>query len=322
MSGFQTVTRTQPAIGVAGDFASANPRFNVLAGAGALIAGALGVYVGRFAWATYEHVDDVGAPAVVDSFGAGPVTGFVHREQQGLITDYLQEASMKVPGGFGITLMNGGDFLAQNDGAAQALPGMKAYANFADGKVTFAATGSPTGGGTSTASTIAPEVNGFNGSIEGNLLTVAAGGITGIIVPGTIIAGAGVAAGSRITEQLLPLLDGEALQGAGRYSLTIGEQDVALEAMTGSYGLLTIGGTVAAGFGVGDPLSGAASPTAGTTITGLGTGTGAAGTYYVTPSQTVNSGAINSALNVETKWIAMSAGLPGELVKISDHPLG
>ena len=35
MSGFQTTTTVQPAIGVEGDFSSANPRFSVISGAGA-----------------------------------------------------------------------------------------------------------------------------------------------------------------------------------------------------------------------------------------------------------------------------------------------
>src|SRR5262245_44436636 len=106
MPGFQTRTTVQPAIGLAGDFASLNPRFSVIAGAGAFIAGSAGVIVGRFAWASMERVDGVGGPAIVDNFGAGLVTGFIHREQQALITDYPQEASMKVPTGFGVTLMN------------------------------------------------------------------------------------------------------------------------------------------------------------------------------------------------------------------------
>ena len=75
MSGFQTKTTVQPAIGVEGDFSSANPRCSVISGAGAFVAGSLGVYVGRFAWAAETRVDDVGGPAVVNSFGGGPVTG-------------------------------------------------------------------------------------------------------------------------------------------------------------------------------------------------------------------------------------------------------
>lgn len=321
MSGFQTRTTVQPAIGVAGDFASANPRFSVIAGAGAFVCGDQGVYVGRFAWASPQAVDDVGGPAIVDNHGAGPVTGFVHREQQGLLTQYLQEASMLVPAGFPITLMNGGDFMVKNDGANQALIGMKAYANFADGKVTFAAPNSPAGGGTSTASSIAAGTNSFTGGIQGNVLAVT-GGITGVLYNGTVLSGSGVATGTQIVEQLLPLEPGEALRGIGRYAVSIPEQNVAAgTAISGTYGLLTIGGTVAGNYDVGQPVSGGTTA-AGTVITDKGTGVGLAGTYIVNLTQTVSSAALNTASNVETKWIAMSPGLAGEIVKISDHPLG
>jgi hypothetical protein len=309
---------TQPAPAVAGDFASTNPRFTVDAGAGGLVAGALGVYVGRFAWLSAEFLDGDNAPSVVNNFGTGPVGGFVHREQQGLITNYLEEASMRVPQGFPITLFSGGDFWAVNDGAAEALPGMKAYARFADGKVTFAASGSPDTNGSVTG-TIDPETNGFVASINDNVLDVTEV-TSGTLEIGTIIAGAGVAAGSQIVAQL----SGDA-GGVGTYALSIPEQVVASEAMTGSYGLFTAVSGLSGAFGVGDILSGSGGGgvTAGTTITALKTGDGGLGTYIVSPSQTVTSSTINTAAdNVETKWVAMSPGAPGELVKISSQPLG
>jgi hypothetical protein len=320
MTGFQTVTNTQPAIGVEGDFASGNPRFSVIAGAGAFLAGALGVAIGRFCWSDPRAVDDVGAPAVVNSFGSGPVLGFVHREQQGLLTQYLQESTMLVYPGSGMTVMNGGDFLVKNRGAAAGQIGMKAYANFADGSVSFAATGTPSGGGTSTASTIAAGTNGWTGSIAGDVMTVTAVG-SGTLYNGTQVSGSGVASGTAIVDQLLPLIGAETLRGVGRYAVSIPEQTVASEAMTGTYGLLTIGGTVAGTFGVGQPVTGGGT-SAGTTITDLGTGVGGAGTYIVNNTQTVGSGALNTSSNVETKWILMSPCLVGEIGKISDHPLG
>lgn len=320
MSGFQTKTTVQPAIGVEGDFASSNPRFSVIAGAGAFVAGLAGVVIGRFAWSDPRTVDSEGAPGTVNSFGSGPVLGFVHREYQALLTAYLQESSMTIPAGFGVTVMNGGDFLVKNRGATEALIGQKAYASFVDGSVSFAATGAPSGGGTSTASTLAAGTNSFTGSITGNVLTVT-GGITGTIYNGSQISGTGVAAGTAIVDQLLPLLPGEAVRGVGRYAVNIPEQAVASTAISGTYGLLTIGGTVAGTYGVGQPVSGSTT-SAGTVITDLGTGTGGAGTYVVNNTQTVGSAALNTASNVETKWVCMSPGLPGENVKISDHQLG
>lgn len=320
--GFQTSVQNQPAPAIAGDFSDVNPRYTYDAGPGGLVAGASGVTVGRFAWAVNPNDAD-GTPSIVNSFGSGPVSGFVAREQQALITKYLDGASMLIAPGFMVTLFTGGGFWVVNDGAGLAVPGQKAYAGFADGKVSFAATGTPTAGGTSTASTIAAKEATVTASLLNDVLTVTvAGGDP--IVPGAILAsGAGVVAGTSIVSQVTPLLSGEALGGVGRYIVSIGFQTVASEAMTFDYGLLTIGGSVVASYGVGDVLATTGGVTAGTKITGLGTGVGVAGTYYVTPTQTVGSGAINTlAVNVETKWIAMSTAQPGALIKISDKPLG
>jgi hypothetical protein len=60
---------------------------------------------------------------------------------------------------------------------------------------------------------------------------------------------------------------------------------------------LTVGGTVAGTFAVGQIISGS-GVTAGTYITALGTGTGGAGTYTVSATQTVVSTAINSGRGV------------------------
>lgn len=314
--GFQTKVNNQPAPAVEGDFASMNPRFTVDAGPGGLVAGANGAIVGRFCWATNPSDAD-GAPAQVGNSGSGPVTGFLAREQQGLITIYLADASMAVPEGFQLTLFNGGDFWVMNNGAGFAEIGMKAYANFADGKVSFAATGSPTAGATSTSSTIAPETFSVTGLINGSVLTVSAVG-SGTVVPGATISGTGIASGTKIVSQLSGTSG-----GVGTYAVSIGSQNVASTTVSGTYGLLTVGGTVAGTFGVGDVISGS-GVTAGTMITALGTGTGGAGTYVVDVSQTVGTGeAIDvDAVNVETKWYCMSPGAPGQLVKISDHPLG
>lgn len=110
---------------VEGDFASSNPRANVLAGQGALVAGANGVIVGRFAWAS--------ASGVVSSTGTGAPTGFVHREQQALITAFLASTSMAVPQGFPVTLHSAGDFWVKNAGTAAATIGQKVFTKNADG---------------------------------------------------------------------------------------------------------------------------------------------------------------------------------------------
>lgn len=318
MPEFQTQVTNQPAPAVAGDFASMNPFWSVDAGPGGLITGPEGLICGRFAWATMPPDGD-GAPAVCRNKGTGPVTGFFFRDQQGLITQYLQGSSMLTPAGFQCTLAAGGDFWVVNDGATQALPGMKAYANFADGKVTFAATGSPTAGGTSSASTIAVQTASFNATIFNGVMTTS-GHSGAALKPGAIVSsGAGIASGTQVINQISGTPG-----GAGTYNVSIPEQNVSTPvAAQFTYGLLTIGGTVAGTYGVGDQLSTSGGVAAGTKIWEVLTGSGGAGTYVVSPSQTVGSGAINvAAVNVETKWYCMSSALPGELCKISSQPLG
>lgn len=318
---FQTAVTTQPAPAVAGDFASANPRFTVDAGQGALVAGAAGVTVGRFAWIAPPHDND-NAASIVNNFGAGPVAGFVHREQQALITLYLADASMVVPQGFAMTLFNGGDFWCKNDGSSPCTVGMKAYADLATGKVSFAATGAPTTGATSTGSTIAPATFSVTGSVAGDLLTVTAVG-SGTVVNGGTISGTGITTGTMIANQVTPLLAGEATGGIGRYLLTNGGMTTVSETVSGTYGLLTIG-TATGTFAVNQLLAVSGSVVAGTVISQSLTGSGGSGaTFAVTNNTNVGSQNINvAATNVETKWVAMSGGLAGELIKISDHPLG
>ncbi|BCH11950.1 hypothetical protein MesoLj131c_62080 [Mesorhizobium sp. 131-3-5] len=316
MSGFQTQAAYNPAPAVEGDFASTNPRTTVMAAAGALVAGALGVIIGRFAWKSYAQVDSDNAPAVVNNFGTGPVAGFIHREQQGLIEQYLQESTMLVPAGFPITVFDGGDFWVKNNGATPALDGMKVYANYADGKATAAATGSPNGATTS-AGSIAAATSGFVGSIVGNVLAVTAVN-SGTIYPGTTISGTDVASGTKIVSQLTGTPG-----GVGTYAVNIPDQDVDPgTVIAGTYGVFTAGGTIAGVFGVGDTLTGAGI-SAVTTIRQQLTGpAGGAGTYAVDVNTVVASAALTAATNVETKWTVRSFAQPGELMKISSWPQG
>lgn len=315
MTGFQTTVNVQPAPAVAGDFASANPYYSVDAGPGGLVAGELGITVGRAAWWDFGSLDPNDTPRKANNFGSGPITGIVPREQQGLITQYLQDASMFIPGGFQITLISGGDLWVKNDGAAPALVGQYAYAAYADGKFSFAAANSPGSASGSASSIAANPTLTFNGSIDDNILTVA-NTLVGTVHLGATITGTGIAAGTKIVEQLTGTPG-----GLGTYAVSIPNQTVALTAITGTYGVLTVGGTVAGVFGVGDTLSGT-NVVAGTTITELGSGTGGAGTYIVDNNTVVSSTAITAGTNVQTKWVAMSAGEVGDLIKISSQPLG
>lgn len=311
--GFQQQVYGQPAPAVAGDFASQNQYMSYDAGPGGLVAGLGGVFIGRFAW-TSPPVDPNGTNQIAHSYGAGPVAGFVHREMQGIFTAYLDWTGMNIPAGVMVTLHIAGDYWVVNDGLTNAEPGDKAYANFADGTVSFAPTASPLQNAAVTGA-ISAQTTSFTASIANDVLNVTAIG-AGTLHAGETITGAGVASGTKILSQLTG-----AAGGVGTYLLNIAEQTVASEAMTGTYGLLTVSAVGSGALGVGDVLSGT-GVTASSAITELGTGTGGTGTYVVDPTQAMSSSAVTSVGNVETKWYARSNGLPGELVKISSYPLG
>jgi len=315
MADFPNQVNTVQAPAVAGDFASTNPRGSYVAGPGGLVAGPAGVTVGRFAWVS-APMDGDNSPAVVNNFGTGLPSGFVHREQQALITQYLAASGNLIQPGFNMTLMNFGDFWVTNDGATQALVGQKAYANFADGKITFAATGTPKTGATSTGSTVAASTFSVTGSITGAVLTVSAVS-SGSVYPGATISGTNVVTGTQIVNQITPLIAGETANGVGRYNVSIGEQTVASTTVSGTYGTLTIG-TATGTFAVGNLLAVSGAVVAGTYIAYALTGAGGSGsTFVVTNNTVVSSQAINvAAVNVETKYICSSTGLAGELVKI------
>jgi hypothetical protein len=312
---FQSTVYTRPAPGVAGDFSSDGPRFFYTAGPGGLVAGSAGVTVGRFAWASPHSLDFDGGPSTANSFGGGAVTGFVHRNQQALITTYLAESGMTIPQGFGVSLLTGGDIWIKNEGTTEAVPGQFAFAAYATGAASFMNTGTtPTVGGSGDASTIAAGTASVTGSISDNILTVTAVG-TGTLMVGGTLSGTGVVTGTQIVERITGTTN------VGTWRVNIGEQTATSTTISETYGLLTIGGTVVSGVAVGQSVGGS-GVTAGTTVTTLGTGTGGAGTYIVSPTQVISSQAIYTGTNVQTKWFAISSGLPGEVVRCSSQPLG
>ncbi|MFG1417182.1 hypothetical protein V5F38_05130 [Xanthobacter sp. V0B-10] len=151
MANFQTQVNTVPAPAVAGDFATTNPRYSLPAGPGGLVAGASGVTVGLFAWLSSSTVDTDGAPALVNNTGSGVPAGIVPREQQALITTYLQEAGNLVPAGFPVSVLSGADLWVKNAGASAVTVGMVAFAKTADGTASFAAAGATVSGSVETA---------------------------------------------------------------------------------------------------------------------------------------------------------------------------
>lgn len=319
-NGFQTTVNTVPAVGVAGDFCDVNPVYAALAGPGGLVAGPNGLYVGRAAWLSYQGIDADGAPAWANNYGSGPIAGIVPRLQQGLITQYLQDASMLIPAGFQCEVMSAGGFWVKNDGAAQAVPGMKAYANFVDGKFTFAATGAPTTASATVSAIAAGTAATGTGTIDNNVLTIAS--VSNTIFAGALVTGTGVATGTQIVGQITPLISGEALGGAGRYTVDIPEQTVASTALTITpYVLDTTGGTVTGTIVTGSVIASAGTPTGGVVVGKSVTATYAAGKYVIaSKGATSASATVTLASNVETSWYVRSSALAGELVKISNLP--
>lgn len=317
MTGFQTTVNLQPAPAVEGNFASANPRFTSLTVPGGFVAGADGVTVGRFCWA------DPYSDQQVVSHGSGAPLGFIANELQAMIVTYLAETSMQVQPGFGVTPYNGGDFWVKNNGTTTALINQKAYANFADGSISFGATGSPPQAASVTGSIAAVGAISFTGSIAapptgstvGSILTVTGGAAAGEIVVGATLSGSGVTSGTKIVSQLTG-----AAGTTGTYAVDI-PQTVASTTITGAAGVLTVTAVGSGTLGVGSVLAGS-GVTTGTIITALGTGTGGTGTYIVSPTQSAGSTTITATAGIETKWRCATVGASGELVKMSDHLAG
>lgn len=197
---FQKNVYIQPAPAVAGDFASVNPRATLLAGEGALVAATGGVTVGRFVWV---------ASGAVSNVGTGSPNGFLHREQQALMTVYLAETSNVVQEGTPVSVHVAGDFWATTK--TNATVGQTVYADRTTGEV---ATGSST-------------PNSFVGtaSFATNVMTVTAV-TSGTLKVGDVVTSASVTAGTTITA----LVTGTG--GTGTYTLSTSPGTIAAQAAT------------------------------------------------------------------------------------------
>lgn len=143
---FPTSVNVNPAIGLPGDFASANPRHSVLAPPGGFSAGTGGLTIGLACWA------DASTGQILSNTGTGLPTGILHRNMQALITTYLGTYGYVVPAGFAIgELFDNADFIVKNFGASAVAVGMKAFANNTNGTFSFAAAGATVAGSTETA---------------------------------------------------------------------------------------------------------------------------------------------------------------------------
>jgi hypothetical protein len=308
-----------PAPGIEGGWASANPKFSMLVGPGQPMAGPNGVVVGRFAWLS---------PSGIVAVGGNGRLGFIQKDQPALIVptgyaNWLPQSTMTIPPGMEVNIFDTADVWCRFAAGAQI--GQTVYANYADGTGVAAAASAPSSA-TSTTFTIAPVTTlSCTAAISDNLMTVTAVS-AGSIVPGTIISGTNVVSGTQVIVQVTPLNTGETVGGVGRYLLSVGDyQSISSETITGSYGLLTLGGTVTGTYPLGATLTGTgvsagsaiwANSTNGGATAAL-TGGGGAGTYAVSPSQTASSGTVTGATNVATKWLVDTYAGANELAMIS-----
>lgn len=300
MTGFQKQVNLTPAPAVAGDFASSNPRATVLAGPGGFVAGLLGVTVGKFAW-----VDDDGV--TVQSFGTATKApnGFVHREQQALITMYLAESGMNIPHGFPVVLHNQGDFWAINKGPNACAVGDAIYADYSNGDVYTVS--APTG-----ASATGAMGATFTASGSGTNLTVSA--VTGVLTVGETLSGTGIPAGTTIVSQTSGTTG-----GAGVY-VTSAATTISAATATSFGNTLVVSAVASGSLKVGDPVSGTGIPS-GAVIASQVSGTaGGVGTYTLDQNATAYAASTTVTVTAgvaATGWKAQSVAAVGELVKIS-----
>lgn len=305
--GFPRQVNVQPAFGVEGDRASTNPNlYSVIAGVGAFIAGLQGLTIGAFAWADPTFT-------FLNSFGAGPVTGFIARE--GLRADIVTpgpgfpDSSQTILGGSYISAFNSGDFYVRNNGTTTSVINQKCYAFNNSGLASFGPTGTPPVGASVTASIAANVVtasiapNTATGSIAGNVMTITAEGAGSVLGAGQTVAGVGVDPGTSIVQQLTGTAG-----GTGTYQVSISQNVPAATAFTMSGGGLTVSAVTSGTLAVGQTLTGTSFP-AGTTITGLGTGIGGTGTYAISSSFTQASETVTASGGTLTVTAVASGAL-------------
>ncbi|VVE07384.1 structural cement protein Gp24 [Pandoraea terrigena] len=133
MSGFQTSVNLLPQIGISGDRSTDNPESVLSRIANTVLT------VGTFVWPL--AADPVNQ---VTQSGTGSPLGFVKRDQQGLITAFLGQASMQIPAGQTAQISEGGEYFVLAPAAATA--GQKVFATLADGTLQFGAKGATISG--------------------------------------------------------------------------------------------------------------------------------------------------------------------------------
>lgn len=280
--GFQLQVNQQQGVALPGDFGDANMRVSMIAPINGLKAAPSprGPIVGNFVWGNLRS-----GLAFGRNYGdTGNVIGFLHRENNAVITDFLADSALTLQRGLILTLSTQGVFWARF--AAAALVGQKVFANFLDGSVYAAAAGTAVQTADVTAALATT-----------GILTVSAVA-SGTVRVGAVLTGANIPAGTAITDQLSGTVG-----GTGTYQTTtlgvVGASAQVLMAesvetnfkvasavdadasVTGAIaitGVLTVSAVGSGVIAVGQEISGAGVPRA-TRVTGFISGTGGTGTY-------------------------------------------
>lgn len=219
MTGFQKQVNIYSSPASEGQVASNNPWIGYVAGPGAVLSGANGCSVGRFAWATPIAGTDTGERAdsnallVADGISRAP-SGFVHNEQQGGFTGYLQESGLSILPWQAMDLATRGDFWAKNL-ITSATRDLKVFANMLDGSISSAATGGTIAGKTYTA------------SFATNVMTVTVAPASPLVV-GDAVVSSGVPANTYIKAL------GTGTGGTGTYTLTTTPGTIAAQSAVSS----------------------------------------------------------------------------------------
>jgi|SRR5215469_3353889 len=139
---------------------------------------------------------------------------------------------------------------------------------------------------------LAPETGSFTGTIADDVMDITAVS-SGVVVVGGAITGTGVAANTVVLNQITGTPG-----GVGTYTVSPGKQSVSSETLSETYAELTAS-SVTGVIEPGQALAGAGLA-AGSVITAPISGTGGAGTYVVSPTQTVASEAMTAGAAVVT----------------------
>lgn len=293
---FQSTVNDVQAPGVEGDFASTNPFSSVLAGPGKLVAPAGGARVGSFLW-----VGPTGQ--VSQSFVAGWQIGYLLRNEQALITEFLGSYTMIVPQGFPITLVNSGDFWARF--TAGATVGNNVYADPDNGAPLAGATAPALGTGTATAgSTVTATVVNLSTTLSVTAVT------HGIVSDGDAVAdsttGANIPAGTKIVAQLTGIAGG------------VGTYEMSAAATAGAVGDTVV--TTSSFMLVTAIANGAFTP--GDTFTGTDVAAGTAVVSQALPFKGVASLATTTALTVTSVQPGTDLLRKGAVVVAAGVPAG